>query len=73
MPRSNKPICTKNPTNPRNFANPQNKMSKSENLSNKTPKKPTNWAIKKNPNPNFAHKIMKRKKPKPHRLWIYKM
>ena len=39
MSRSNKLICTKNPTNPRNFANPQNKMSKSENLSNKTPKK----------------------------------
>ena len=27
MPRSNKPICTKNPTNPRNFANPKIKLA----------------------------------------------
>ena len=38
IPRSNKPICTKNPTNPRN-CKPKNKISKSENPTNKTQKK----------------------------------
>ena len=53
-------------------------MSKYENLSNKTPKKTNKFGSpkkkkkkKKKPTPNFAHKIMKRKKPKPHRLWLY--
>ena len=65
MPRSNKPICTKNPTNPKN------KISKSKYPSNKTPRKPNKFGSqKKNPNPNFAHKNMKRKNPKPHQLWI---
>ena len=41
MPRSNKPICTKNPTNPRN-CKPINKISKSENPTKK--KNPTNLA-----------------------------
>ena len=27
MPRSNKLICTKNPTNPKNFANPEIKLA----------------------------------------------
>ena len=43
MPRSNKSICTKNPTNPKN------KISNSENSNNKTPKNPTNLAYKKKP------------------------
>ena len=60
MPRSNKPIYTKNPTNPRN------KISKSENPSNKIPRKPNKFGSqkKKTPNPNFAHKNTKKKKKK---------
>ena len=27
MPRSNKPIHTKNPTNPKNFANPEGRLA----------------------------------------------
>ena len=41
MPRSNKPIYKKNPTNPRN------KISKSENPSNKTPRKPNKFGLQK--------------------------
>ena len=47
MPRSNKPICT---------INPRNKISKSENPSNKTPKKPNKFG---------SQKKKKKKKPKP--------
>ena len=45
MPRSNKPICTKNPTNYKSykFCKPRNKISKSENPSNKTLKKPNKF------------------------------
>ena len=45
MPRSNKPICTKNPTNYKSqkFCKPRNKFSKSENPSNKTLKKPNKF------------------------------
>ena len=64
MPRSNKPIYTKNPTNPRN------KISKSENPSNKTPRKPNKFGSqkKKTRNPNFAHKNTKKKKKIPNHI-----
>ena len=66
MPRSNKLIYTKNPTNPRNFAYPKIKLANLKILATKHQKKTQQiWLTKKkkkNPNPNFAHKIMKRKK-----------
>ena len=58
MPRSNKPIYTKNPTNPRN------KISNSENPSNKTPRKPNKFGSqkKKNPKPKFCSQKYEKKK-----------
>ena len=57
MPRSNKPICTKNPTNPKN------KISKSKYPSNKTPRKPNKFGSqKKNPKPKFFPQKYKKKK-----------
>ena len=61
MPRSNKPICTKNPTNPRK------KVSKSENPSNETPRKPNKFGSqkkKKNPKPKFCSQKYEKKKKK---------
>ena len=66
MPRSNKPICIKNPTNPRNFANPEIKLAnlkippkKKKILTNLAHKNKTQTQIlltktrkEKNPNPN---------------------
>ena len=60
MPRSNKPICTKNPTNPKN------KISKSKNPSNKTPRKPNKFCSQKKKKPQtqiFLTKIRKEKIP----------
>ena len=56
MPRSNKPICT---------TNPRNKISKSENPSNKTPKKPNKFGShtqKKKPKPKFCSQKHEKKK-----------
>ena len=63
MPRSNKPICTINPTNRINFCKPRNKLIKYENLSNETPKKnPTNLAHKKKPKPRFCSQNHEKRK-----------
>ena len=79
MPRSNKPICTKNPTNPRNFVNLEIKLANLKIPPTKHTRKKKNphkfGSQKQNPNPNFAHKNTKRKKkkkkkPKPIQLWV---
>ena len=59
MPRSNKPIYTKNPTIP------SNKISKSENPRNKTPRKPNKFGSqKKKPQTQILlTKIRKKKIP----------
>ena len=64
MPRSNKPICTKNPTNPRN------KIRKSKNPSNKTPRKPNKFGSqkKKNPKPKFCSQKYEKKKKIPNHI-----
>ena len=57
MPRSNKPIFTKNPTNAKN------KISKSKNPNNKTPRKPNKFGSqKKNPKPKFFSQKYEKKK-----------
>ena len=55
MPRSNKPICTKNPLNPINFANLEIKWANLKTLETKHQKNPT----------KLAYKKKKKKKPKP--------
>ena len=60
MPRSNKPICTKNPTNPRNFANPKIKLANLKIPPTKHKKK------KKKPKPKFGSQKHKKKKKKPN-------
>ena len=47
MPRSNKPICTKNPLNPINFANLEIKWANLKTLETKHQKNPTKLAYKK--------------------------
>ena len=58
MPRSNKPICTKNPTNPRK------KVSKSENPSNETPRKPNKFGSQKKKKPQTQILLTKIRKEK---------
>ena len=72
MPRSNKPICTKNPSNPINFANLEIKWANLKTLETKHQKNPTKLAYKKKkkPKPKFCSQKHEKKKPKPHRLWI---
>ena len=72
MPRSNKPICIKNPTNPRNFANPEIKLANLKIPPTKKKNAHKFGSQKQNPNPDFAHTNTKRKKPKPKpiRLWV---
>ena len=56
MPRSNKPIYTKNPTNPRNFANLEIKLANLKIPPIKHKKKKKNqqiWLIKRKPKPKF--------------------
>ena len=71
MPRSNKLICTKNPINPRNFANPEIKLA---NLKI-PPTKHTHQKKKKKKNQTqillTKTRKEKKKKPKPNRLWVY--
>ena len=66
MPRSNKLICTKNPTNPRNFANPEIKLA---NLKI-PPTKHTHQKKKKEGQTQTQILLTKRKKHKPNRLWV---
>ena len=68
MPRSNKPICTKNPTNPRNFANPKIKLANLKIPPTKHKKKKK----KKTQTEIWLTKTQKekKKKTKPNRLWV---
>ena len=67
MPRSNKLICTKKSNKSHKFCKPRNKISKSENPTNKThtPKKK-----KKEGQTQTQILLTKRKKHKPNRLWV---
>ena len=55
MPRSNKPIYTKNPTNPRNFTNPEIKLANLKIPPTKHKKKNQQiWLTKTKPKPKFC-------------------
>ena len=70
MPRSNKPICTKNPTNPRNFVNLEIKLANLKIAPKKHTRKkksPQIWLTKTKPKPKFCsqkHENKKKKKNK---------
>ena len=62
MPRSNKLVCTKKSNKSQKFCKSRNKISKSENPTNKKKKYPQIWFTKTKPKPRFcSHKHEKKK------------
>ena len=66
MDASNKLICTKNPTNPRNFANPEINLANLKISTTKHQKKPNKFGSKKKTQTQIAHKTCKEKNPNPN-------